>query len=153
MSDRESSGIASRGWRRKWPGLAAAGVLVLACLAAAWWLWFREKVTDHDPEPYAAVDPRLTFPTPYRNVRPDVRYVGDRACIDCHRVQADPYRHHPMGQALAPTAEATPIEKFDSATQNPFTVSGIHYGIAGTVGNTPGMARRAERAASRRTAG
>ena len=30
------------------------------------------------------LDPRLTFATPYRNVRPDVEYVGDPSCANCH---------------------------------------------------------------------
>ena len=131
MSDRASSDITTRGWRKKWPALAAAGILGLLGFAIVWWLLSRDKVTDHDPEPdsVAAVDPRLTFPTPYRNVRPDVRYVGDRACVDCHRVQAESFRHHPMGQALAPTAEATPIEKYEPAAGNPFAASLLQYAI------------------------
>jgi Flp pilus assembly protein TadD len=75
------------------------------------------------------VDPRLTFPTPYRNVHPDVKYVGDRACADCHVEQCDSYRHHPMGQALAPLAAATPIERYDPAARDPFAASGLHYEV------------------------
>jgi Tetratricopeptide repeat/Cytochrome c554 and c-prime len=131
MSDRASSDVATP-WRvKRWPSLVAAAAIALAGLAAAWWLWWREKVSHSDPEPdtVAAADPRLTFPTPYRNVHPDVRYVGDRACTDCHRTQADSYRHHPMGLALAPTRDATPIEKYEPDAKNPFTLSGFQYAV------------------------
>ena len=60
-------------------------------------------------------DPRLTFVTPYRNVRPDVKYVGDAACVGCHARQAKTYREHPMGRSLAPLAEAVPLERYTVA--------------------------------------
>src|ERR1700733_11708621 len=30
-------------------------------------------------------DPRVAFATPFLNVRPTVRYVGDEACAGCHK--------------------------------------------------------------------
>ncbi|MBO0697614.1 MAG: hypothetical protein J2P46_04410, partial [Zavarzinella sp.] len=41
-----------------------------------------------DPPP---PDPRLTFDTPFRNVRPDVAYVGDAACAPCHQDLCDTF--------------------------------------------------------------
>src|SRR5260370_32021461 len=38
----------------------------------------------------------------YRNVRPEVRYVGDEACAGCHADVAAAYRKHPMSHSLAP---------------------------------------------------
>ena len=59
-------------------GLAAAAVLVALAVGALarWW-----------PKPDAAPtstdnDPRRTFNTPFRNVRPEVQYVGDQTCGD-----------------------------------------------------------------------
>jgi len=103
----------------------------VAALATAWWLWSREKVLPPETEPDATAtpDPRLTIATPYRNVRPEVRYVGDPACYDCHRTLSDSYRHHPMGLALAPTREATPIEKYEPDAKNPFRLSGLQYAV------------------------
>ncbi|HZU38448.1 MAG TPA: multiheme c-type cytochrome, partial [Gemmataceae bacterium] len=42
--------------------------------------------------------------TPYRNARPGVAYVGDRACAACHADIASAYHQHPMGRSLAMTA-------------------------------------------------
>lgn len=47
-------------------------------------------------------DPRLTYETPYRNVRPDVNYVGDAACASCHASKAASFHDHRMGRASAP---------------------------------------------------
>jgi hypothetical protein len=107
--------------------LAASLVAGLLVLALVWkWKPAKESTKDTIEE---APDPRLTFPTPYRNVRPDVKYVGDQACADCHAELCDSYRHHPMGQAMAPVAEATPIERFEPAASNPFTTLGLHYAV------------------------
>ena len=46
----------------------------------------------------------------YQNTRSDVKYVGDAACASCHPAQAESYRHHPMGQALAPISKITAQE-------------------------------------------
>jgi hypothetical protein len=73
--------------------------------------------------------PRLTFTTPYRNVRPDVKYVGDAACAECHPAQAKTYREHPMGRSLAPLADAGPLERYTEAARNPFSISGFRYQI------------------------
>src|SRR5262245_58160657 len=62
-------------------------VLGVVSLLAAWRYW--PKGGDSSPHvpappPPAASDPRLSYATPYRNVRPDVAYVGDEACAGCH---------------------------------------------------------------------
>ncbi len=43
-----------------------------------------------------AKDPRLTFDTPFRNVKPEVKYVGDAACAECHSAIDESYHRHPM---------------------------------------------------------
>jgi Tfp pilus assembly protein PilF len=116
---------------RKWLALAAAAVVALVGLGVAW-AWWRGRGSGGPGggtvrvEP---VDPRLTYSTPYRNVRPDVEYVGDKACAGCHASESRSYRHHPMGQALAPVAEATPIERFGAAARNPLDVAGLRYAV------------------------
>src|SRR5262249_5836345 len=59
----------------------------------------------------APADPRLTFTTPYRNVRPGVRYVGDETCARCHAQLARSYRQHPMGRSLPPMSAVSPSEQ------------------------------------------
>src|SRR5581483_8927674 len=71
----------------------------------------------------------LTFPTPYRNVRPDVSYVGDQACAGCHPGQSASYRNHPMGRSAAPTTEASSVERYGAASHNPFAALGHEFRI------------------------
>jgi Flp pilus assembly protein TadD len=74
-------------------------------------------------------DPRLTSKTIYRNVRPEVHYVGDEACIRCHREMAEAYHRHPMARSLAPVAQADPVEQFGASAQNPFDAGGFRYDV------------------------
>src|SRR4051794_7609058 len=37
----------------------------------------------------------------YANAKPGVAYVGDEACVRCHREISEDYRTHPMGRSLA----------------------------------------------------
>src|SRR5262249_30861726 len=86
------------------PGCAVTLLALFALLAA--WRWRpmgRSPVivapaeTPSQPGRHEAVtdDPRLTFATPYRSVRPEVQYVGDDACSACHRRLFQSYRSHP----------------------------------------------------------
>jgi Flp pilus assembly protein TadD len=55
--------------------------------------------------------------SPFLNVQPGVRYVGDAACAGCHRDQAETYSRHPMGRSFAavdprdPAGSFSPFEK------------------------------------------
>ncbi len=74
-------------------------------------------------------DPRLTFPTPYRNVRPEVKYVGDGACAKCHPKFSETYHQHPMGRSLANLKSGFPLERYDEAAHNPFQIAGATYRV------------------------
>jgi predicted CXXCH cytochrome family protein len=87
--------------------LVAAAVLA-AGGAAAYFLWPRQESITDDPPP----DPRLAIETPYRNVRPDVAYVGDAACAPCHAAIDRSYHHHAMGRSAALPDLRTPPAKF-----------------------------------------
>jgi Flp pilus assembly protein TadD len=103
--------------------LAVALIPLMIWAGGRWWL----------PKKVAAPanDPRLSFDSPFLNVRPDVKYVGAPACAACHSDQAVPYRRHPMGQSLAPlggqVADSFAIERFDPGNQNPFTSYGFQF--------------------------
>src|SRR5262249_52644780 len=60
--------------------------------------------------------------SPFLNVRPDVRYVGDAACASCHREQTETYSRHPMGRSLAVVDPRTPAELFP-----PFEKRGFRF--------------------------
>ena len=60
-------------------GLLVLGAIVLAVVT-------QRSAPPPELPPAAAEgpdDPRRTFETPFLNVRPDVRYVGDAACAGC----------------------------------------------------------------------
>jgi hypothetical protein len=109
------------------PAVRRGVVIALASLALAagggfWWYW-------HGPPPGAAPtndsdDPRLTYPTRYRNVRPEVQYVGDTQCADCHRDLSGSYHRHPMGRSLAPARGPRAGERPDPAR---FDALGLSY--------------------------
>jgi Flp pilus assembly protein TadD len=101
-------------------------VLILAGLFAVWKWWSRPA---GNALTALSEDPRLTFATPYRNVRPEVKYVGDDGCVRCHQQQGQTYRDHPMGRSLAPVSSATPIERYDEAARNPFEALAFHYRV------------------------
>jgi hypothetical protein len=129
----------------KW-GLRIGGIALLALLVlyAAWkwsrvvgW-WAGEVVKEqlpsttsppHDPTTSTPPDPRLTFATPYRNVRPEVGYVGDEACSACHSRIADTYRRHPMGRSLSSVTSLALLERDDAASHNPFDAAGFRYAV------------------------
>ncbi len=108
--------------RARWVlGIGAVVLLGLACYG-----WLRSRPSaDSPPEPTDS-DPRLTFATPFRNVRPDVGYVGDDACASCHKTYCDTYRHHPMGQSLRPVGD---LPQDTRPEGNPFKAMGLQFRV------------------------
>jgi Flp pilus assembly protein TadD len=104
----------------------AAGLILLGCFAAVGWrIWqLHNRARQSWPS-----DPRLSFATPFRNVRPEVRYVGDRVCAECHADVAETYHRHPMGRSLAPVSQAAVVEGYDRAAGNPFEKDGFEFQV------------------------
>jgi cytochrome c-type biogenesis protein CcmH/NrfG len=103
--------------------VVAAALALLGCAAFATWMWLPRR-----PQPDTAPDdPRLTFATPFRNVRPGVGYVGDAVCARCHQEVARTYRRHPMGRSFAPVAQVAREERYDGPVHNPFEKFGLHF--------------------------
>lgn len=75
-------------------------------------------------------DPRLTWDSPFLNVRPDVQYVGDAVCASCHQDIADAYAEHSMGRAMFPTPEAPPIEGLTDSGPQRFRVGRLLYQVS-----------------------
>lgn len=67
-----------------------------------------------------AEDPQQSYAARLRNVRSEVRYVGDAACALCHPEQSEDYKRHPMGRSLAPVVEIIDRLRYDAAARNPF---------------------------------
>jgi Tetratricopeptide repeat len=117
---------APNGRRRRQLALAAVAV-ILCCAVAVYWRINADIVVALLPPPQ---DPRLTNTSPYLNVRPEVKYVGDEACARCHRAISNSYHLHPMGRSLEPVAKAVPMERFGAEAHDPFEAQGFLYGVA-----------------------
>ena len=123
--------------------LALAGAAALVAVALAGYVALRlapeapaalvvaDDLTPDLPPP----DPRIAYPSPFRNVAPGVRYVGDARCAGCHAEICDSYHQHPMGQSAASVGDAPPLEKFDAGSNNPVRV-GAHELRATPAGHT-----------------
>jgi hypothetical protein len=121
---------------------AAALAIVVTSVAVAAVLWHARPhpvpppATDRDPDPPPPItpkpeppppDPRLTFATPYRNVRPGVAYVGDTACAECHAKLVASFHDHPMGQSAEWLARAVPVERYGPAAHDVFSAEGLEF--------------------------
>jgi hypothetical protein len=93
----------------------------------SWWVVAEVRRRGRAAATAAPPDPRLSYSGPYRNVHPDVPYVGDEHCAGCHEKEASSYRHHPMGRSLTPIAELAPRQVYDTAHRNPFQAFGSTF--------------------------
>jgi hypothetical protein len=111
-----------------------AGVGVLLLLAAGVGFWSVRYILwpDAPPAPQAIVaalpqDPRLIYQGPFLNIHPEVAYVGDEKCVDCHQDKELSYRKHPMGRSLLPISRVATGQRYDSETHNPFEALGTQF--------------------------
>jgi hypothetical protein len=115
------------------------GLLAVLALVTAWRWWPRDKSSPLQPQtsgppttaaaPRNSDDSRLTFSTPYRNVRPEVKYVGDKSCARCHAELARSYHEHPMGQSLLSLGDPGSSEQNGATEQADFRAFGFHYRV------------------------
>jgi hypothetical protein len=120
--------------------LLAAALLLLSAAVFSWW---RERSI---PRP---ADAETTSPTaqlwsdsPYQNLRPEVRYVGDQACAECHPGEADSFRRHPMGRSLQPASDWQAGDRLTAKAHDPFHEQGLEFGVQIRAGRLCHRARR-----------
>src|SRR5438874_2558132 len=104
-------------------------ILSMAVITVLFVLYFRsgpEPVREQPATP-SQTDPRLSFPSAYRNTRPEVAYVADEVCADCHGDKAETFHQHPMGRSLAPVASVAAQQRYDDAVHNPFDSAGATF--------------------------
>lgn len=112
--------------RRNW----IAGAIVVVLIGAGIALWFRPLAGPAGSTADGAAEaPVSEVTSPFQNVSPNVKYVGDGACAGCHEAITVAYRKHPMGRSLAPIATATEIEKLAGDVHNPFDAQGMTYRV------------------------
>src|SRR5262245_59747977 len=79
-------------------------------------------------------DPRVTYNTPFKDVRPGVKYVDDSLCADCHGAIAKSFKQHPMSQSLGPVDKFFAIEAYSDKAS--FEAGGYEYSVARKDGKT-----------------
>jgi Flp pilus assembly protein TadD len=108
-----------------------AVALVALLLAAVWWV--RQRQAGQPPDEMegsstaAPEDPRRAYHGPFRNIHPDVQYVGDALCADCHKRMAETFRAHPMGRSMVPIAELAGQQVYDRPHNDPFDALGFRF--------------------------
>jgi hypothetical protein len=115
--------------------LAAILVLLMGLVLAAVFRSLSLPARTTSSAPTGPADPRRAYDGPYRNIHPEVRYVGDASCADCHEESARNYARHPMGHSFASIAslldrqDAFPPGAWQRAgpTNNPFNSMGRRF--------------------------
>jgi tetratricopeptide (TPR) repeat protein len=115
----------------RWRAGVVVAVVVAAALAAVLLLRWRFQKPPEETRrgPVGPPDPRLLYDGPFHNIHPDTPFVGDAACVDCHRQQVESYRRHPMGRSLQRMDSFADKEVYDRAHNNPFEALGSRLSI------------------------
>jgi len=104
-------------------------LLSLVLLATAGTVWWRLRVQPAEGTAPGSDDPRLTYPTPFLNVRPEVGYVGDEACAGCHQGRSESFHHHPMGRSLSAASGSRVEAHLDASGRARFEALGLAYAV------------------------
>jgi hypothetical protein len=91
--------------------------------------WFARRGKKEEPPDLVNGDPRATYDTPFRNVRPEVNYVGSKTCAACHIEHVESYAKHPMGRSFAPLVQNADDDRYDGEAHNPFEKFGNIFRI------------------------
>ncbi len=78
--------------------------------------------------PMGSIHP-LGSRSPDEQVRMEVKYVGDTACVGCHAQIADTYARHPMGRSLAPIENVPEWEGGPGDDRPHFVSKGLQYSV------------------------
>jgi tetratricopeptide (TPR) repeat protein len=115
--------------KRFFVGLAVAGLLSAAVVGLFVTRFARSFVAAvlHRPPPRPD-DPRRDYAGPFQNLAPEVRYIRDQRCADCHPDQARSFALAPMGRSLLPVAQNAPLP-LDQSVHNPFEAAGSLFAV------------------------
>jgi tetratricopeptide (TPR) repeat protein len=114
-------------------------VLAAAVAALIWWAASTPPGDDANPTDGTAAEADAARPpdpwapllaaSPYRNVHPDVKYVSDDSCAECHAEIAASFAQHPMGRSLSPVQAAEAIETFPADDASGLDIDGFAYQV------------------------
>src|SRR5262245_54253881 len=108
-----SASKAGRAWRFS----IALVVSATAVIAGGYFFWHR--LPRRDP----------FNPLGLLNVAPEVQYVGDEECAQCHQSIAKSYERTAMGRSWRTPQQAEPIEDYSGVTEVGETSDGYHYQV------------------------
>jgi Tfp pilus assembly protein PilF len=122
--------------QRRLLGKRAATVFFILLMLAASGLWARRRWAPRETVPGTEamsskipVDPRLAYDGAFLNIHPDVDFVGDQKCSECHQEKALSYQQHPMGRSLLPISQIASVQRYESETNNPFGALGVLFQV------------------------
>ncbi len=133
LDNRNDASLPRQGLLRKIRKSLRISVVLIVLLAVVGMLSrFRPSLRDKPVPPlasaeYVRADPRLHYEGPYRNIDPDVGYVGDASCLSCHPKETASFRQHPMGRSLLPIAQVASQQVYDKQHNNPFQALGSQF--------------------------
>ncbi len=129
MSKKKSSDDGRHSAKRRIPGWAAIGMIVVAVVTIAGAVWFQQRAPvpagpgsasadaqHRDKSPAAASVPRS------RPISEAAHYVGSKSCISCHSTQAAAWQTSQHHDAMAEATEKTVLANFNDTT---FAYAGI----------------------------
>src|SRR5579871_4115498 len=103
--------------------MLGGGLVLVVFSAVAWWS-SRTSTRNAQQEANSLgepeTDPRIQYSGPFRNIHPDVQYVGDQSCAACHEDKTRTFSQHPMGRSLIPIVDLVAHQLYDSRHNNPF---------------------------------
>ncbi len=118
---------------------ALSNIVLVAAMACAcilsWCVYQRSLRQAGSGSPSAPPDPRLSYTGPFKNIHPDVVYVNDDLCAQCHVREAKTWNQHPMHRTLTPI-EKTATLPLDARSHNPFAALGQRFEVIRRDGGT-----------------
>src|SRR6185369_9458470 len=104
-------------WRPRWTWAAVAATLLVGAAVAAGWSALRaeRRTAVEKPAQALASTPSLPPAPPPAPPREEARYVGSKACGECHPDEHAAWQRDWHARALSPPAPATIEGRFDGA--------------------------------------